>query len=814
MSKFNFLAGGYYGKLGETVGQRWKNKRIVRAYSKPADPKTAKQEANREQFSLATKATQLAMQMNGGDKLWYSANNTEFSRRISDARNALKLSQNTIQIMPLIPYGTLADIEMSTQIDVADGVLTFSSLTEYDIAGRKISIIIQAIKIGGDKLENFILSGTFAGTAGDWKASVFIPDGYSITKDCWCAAVSPATKSEEELIIYLAPQTILPPADTVYLTITSASATTAADGKKTIKINFAQELGSGLPNVSVVANGTYQSQLKEVAFSAEEVGTFAGNSLSFTIDARNDVFGQPARFSSASKMEIAYFEVDTPEHIFILQTQEVDNITDDKAAESFSLSYTVVSDTFTAGTLRAKTAFDVAFENVTAGECSFEHYLPFDRNARTGTAVLSYETSTNSLTAALSAEQNKYNASRSLTITKAVGVKYQSLAYAFPVGSTFTQTSTDKSSYNVAIGITGLSFVRNSASSYTATFSVDVGTSNGNAIPLSFQGYGALQGNLEDVEFTQSAQISDGKITVTFTPPQDSLGQYMQFTQSSGFLGFADYSNAVGMTNYGTEEDGRGTGNTSTEVQTYVIKNVSLDGNSFSCAFPGAAGAFNYLVDENVMFYDADYDAFGDGDAVMSHTEGSSKLFITPSRGHAALVAYGDGKWWFKPRANQTFTAYGITYRFATDKVELTGLPNAVNVDGVWGFASTFNWYGDYFDADAEGYLDGIDIMDDFTVNIRSNGDLRGTFDVSWDGGEAVYTLDAVQNQVSVEDSDIDVTNDSASGRVNFYVGNPPSWITLSDLEMENGRNTNLQSVIWMEKDGEESTLYMQQANW
>ena len=29
MATQNFIGGGYYGKMGATVGQRWKNKRII-----------------------------------------------------------------------------------------------------------------------------------------------------------------------------------------------------------------------------------------------------------------------------------------------------------------------------------------------------------------------------------------------------------------------------------------------------------------------------------------------------------------------------------------------------------------------------------------------------------------------------------------------------------------------------------------------------------------------------------------------------------------------------------------------------------------
>ena len=35
MAKQNIISGGFYGKVGELIGQRWKNIRTVRAYTKP-----------------------------------------------------------------------------------------------------------------------------------------------------------------------------------------------------------------------------------------------------------------------------------------------------------------------------------------------------------------------------------------------------------------------------------------------------------------------------------------------------------------------------------------------------------------------------------------------------------------------------------------------------------------------------------------------------------------------------------------------------------------------------------------------------------
>ena len=53
MAKQNFLAGGFYGKLGAMVGQRWKNKRTIRTYVIPHNPNTPEQRKNRNGFAGA-----------------------------------------------------------------------------------------------------------------------------------------------------------------------------------------------------------------------------------------------------------------------------------------------------------------------------------------------------------------------------------------------------------------------------------------------------------------------------------------------------------------------------------------------------------------------------------------------------------------------------------------------------------------------------------------------------------------------------------------------------------------------------------------
>lgn len=55
MGKLNLLKAKYDGKVGETVGAKWKNKSTIRTYSIPSNPKTEAQVTVRTAFSELTK---------------------------------------------------------------------------------------------------------------------------------------------------------------------------------------------------------------------------------------------------------------------------------------------------------------------------------------------------------------------------------------------------------------------------------------------------------------------------------------------------------------------------------------------------------------------------------------------------------------------------------------------------------------------------------------------------------------------------------------------------------------------------------------
>ena len=99
----NFLSGGYYGKLGATVGQRWKNKRTIRTYVKPANPRTEVQQANRNKFANAVTFAQMGMQMNYYATVFIDPNFTHWNYRMKVARELKNKGLTGLDLIPLYP---------------------------------------------------------------------------------------------------------------------------------------------------------------------------------------------------------------------------------------------------------------------------------------------------------------------------------------------------------------------------------------------------------------------------------------------------------------------------------------------------------------------------------------------------------------------------------------------------------------------------------------------------------------------------------------------------------------------------------------
>lgn len=116
MAKLDFIAGGYRGKLGDTIGERWRSIIYVKAYTIPSDPRTAAQVLVRKKFAKAAKLVDISMQLNPDHKLWRTRGNINRAQRMKEAIANLNATDNETLSIPIIPSNT---IPTSTITDIS-----------------------------------------------------------------------------------------------------------------------------------------------------------------------------------------------------------------------------------------------------------------------------------------------------------------------------------------------------------------------------------------------------------------------------------------------------------------------------------------------------------------------------------------------------------------------------------------------------------------------------------------------------------------------------------------------------------------------
>lgn len=182
MAKFNTLAGGYYGKLGATVGQRWKNIRTVRAYVVPHNPQTEVQQANRQRFSDCVFYAQLAGQMNAKVTAFDTTSKTLWNARMSTARALQDLGYSEMDRLPLYPttFSVPNIISAATITQVVDE--THIQVTVEGIAPTEERVLTMLLLLPGaeswkDRLALCI------GSNGEQGGNIFtfrLPEGLTI----------------------------------------------------------------------------------------------------------------------------------------------------------------------------------------------------------------------------------------------------------------------------------------------------------------------------------------------------------------------------------------------------------------------------------------------------------------------------------------------------------------------------------------------------------------------------------------------------------------------------------------------------------
>lgn len=153
MAVQNFLSGGYYGKLGETVGQRWKNKRTIRTYVIPKNPRTEKQQANRGLFANAVTFAQIGLQMNYYATCFLSEEFTQWNYRMRVARQLREKGLSGLDLIPLYPL-SFTPATLITKLEVSEIVGEKHFILKCDnLQGNSDRVLSVMFDVHNDKGE-------------------------------------------------------------------------------------------------------------------------------------------------------------------------------------------------------------------------------------------------------------------------------------------------------------------------------------------------------------------------------------------------------------------------------------------------------------------------------------------------------------------------------------------------------------------------------------------------------------------------------------------------------------------------------------
>lgn len=165
MAVQNFVEGGFYGKLGAMVGQRWRNIRIVKAYTIPNNPRTPAQQANRGLFREAVENAQVAMMLNQGSPIFNSEDNTSWGNRMASARACQASGKSGFNLLPVLPKDFTPPF-VANRIKLVSTVAGTSATFELEgnlpSTDREISIIYATKASVAEEYQTTIATATLS----------------------------------------------------------------------------------------------------------------------------------------------------------------------------------------------------------------------------------------------------------------------------------------------------------------------------------------------------------------------------------------------------------------------------------------------------------------------------------------------------------------------------------------------------------------------------------------------------------------------------------------------------------------------------
>lgn len=186
MGKMNLLKGSWDGKVGETVGAKWKNKKTIRTYTKPSNPNTQAQQNVRSAFKTITSFVALF-----ADQIRYK---TALDVSGMSVRNAIiKLNKSMIEANNvdlkdlLISKGGLQKpISFSAEKDESSNAVkatwTKPTATNFTDEAKMVVVAVDAETQVIDVFEALASAGTASGTVSFADATDVQVYGYYLDK--------------------------------------------------------------------------------------------------------------------------------------------------------------------------------------------------------------------------------------------------------------------------------------------------------------------------------------------------------------------------------------------------------------------------------------------------------------------------------------------------------------------------------------------------------------------------------------------------------------------------------------------------------
>jgi hypothetical protein len=308
MGKQNFIQGGFKGKVGAVVGAGWKDMLVIKAYTKPANPKTERQVTVRNAFKLKVKASQLANQCNYGTSLFTSTSNTSWGLRMAAASSFYAEDKNLLQFVPLIPYGYTPDYPTSADPQITGGAVVLSWDTTDDLSGRSVNVLIWALNDTSAEYEPVIIAATVSGSSGAWTATASVPAGFSVGEDSYLTAVSSDDASFSDKTLYQPPVSIGTSIVDLPFTLTLASGPTWTSGNDYVLFTFTpSETLSDTVNLTPTSSAYGVLQGDFVTDADTAAAQIISNVVTVAVPITLDSLGQRPMFVSGSSLTLGAF---------------------------------------------------------------------------------------------------------------------------------------------------------------------------------------------------------------------------------------------------------------------------------------------------------------------------------------------------------------------------------------------------------------------------------------------------------------------------------------------------------------------------